>query len=103
MVKTVPMCVNVITVLSALQKLVCVYAHRDGEDSNVICHVRNHISVKIVKTNANVKMMQRAVLLTVNGNFSYNNIFIFQTQESNFNKVLICKRMFNKINLLYNV
>lgn len=66
MERTVPISVNVTTVLNVLRNLECVYVQPDGEDSNVICPVRNHISVKTVKMNVNVKMMRRVVQSMVN-------------------------------------
>lgn len=77
MAKIVPMYVNVIMVLNALQNLVCVYVQLDGEDNNVICHVKNRTMAKIVKMNVNVKMMQRVVQLMVYFIFYFNLIINF--------------------------
>jgi len=41
------------------------YVLLGGEGNNVICHVKSHFTVKIVKTNVNVKMMQPVVPSTV--------------------------------------
>lgn len=64
--RTVPINVNVTTVLNVPRNLECVYVQPDGEDSNVIYLVRNRFTVKIVKTNANAKMMRRVIQLMVN-------------------------------------
>jgi len=64
--RTVTTSVNATMEPSVLLNLVCVYVLLGGEDSNAICRVKNHFTVKIVKTNVNVKTMQRVVPSTVN-------------------------------------
>lgn len=59
--RTVTTSVNATMEPSVLLNLVCVYVLLGGEDSNAICRVKNHFTVKIVKTNVNVKTMQRVV------------------------------------------
>jgi len=66
MEKTVPTNVSATMVLSVLLNLENVFVRPGGEDNNAICRVRNHFMAKIAKTNANVKMMQLVIHLTVN-------------------------------------
>lgn len=65
MAKTAPTNVNATMAPNVLQNRVNVYARQVGEDSNAIFRVKNHITVKTAKTNANVKTRLHAIHLMV--------------------------------------